>query len=158
MPPTGISIMRPKKIIIHSILQYQQHRQALWSFLLTHIDADVDHLIKLRVDFPQAALDTETDKLWIILRQWVTKNGSFMYQNLELNGKTITSTISFPKYLFRFQNFVDNFRSHPSPTDLECTDTLLAGKNSRWYSYIWHKYYGNTAVKPTYANLKADLL
>jgi len=54
----------------HSALkQYQQHRQSLWSFLLTHIDADVYHLIKLHVDYPQAALDTDTDKLWIILRQ-----------------------------------------------------------------------------------------
>jgi len=44
------------------------------------------------------------------------------------------------------------------PTDLECTGTLLAGINSRWYSYIRHKYYGTTAVKPTHANLKAELL
>ena len=44
-----------------ALLQYQQHRQALWSFLLTHIDDDVDHLIKLHVDYPQAALDTDTD-------------------------------------------------------------------------------------------------
>ena len=30
--------------------------------------------------------------------------------------------------------------------------------NSRRYSYIWHKYYGTTAIKSTYANLKAELL
>ena len=60
-------------------LQYQQHRQAMWSFLLTtHIDVDVDHLIKLHVDYPQAALDT--DKLWVILRQSATQHGSLMYQ------------------------------------------------------------------------------
>ena len=104
-----------------SILQYRQHRQALWSFLLTHIDSDVDHLIKLHVDYPQAALDIDTDKLWIILRQSVTQNGSFnvseikiewanyKQSNYDLQGN-ITSTIPLPKYLFRFQNFVDNFR------------------------------------------------
>jgi len=33
------------------------------------------------------------------------------------------------------------------------------GINSRRYSYIWHKYnYGTTAMKRTYANLKAKLL
>ena len=37
-----------------ALLQYQQHRQSLWSFLLTHIDADVDHLIKLHLDYHQA--------------------------------------------------------------------------------------------------------
>ena len=68
--------------------------------------------------------------------------------------------VMFPlvKYLFRFQNFVDNFRGHPSrPTDLECTETLLAGINSRRCTYIWHKYCGTTATKPTNANLKAEL-
>jgi len=43
--------------------------------LLTHI-ADVDHLIKLHVDYPQATLDIEPDKLWIILRQTDTQYGS----------------------------------------------------------------------------------
>ena len=47
-----------------SLLEYQQ---ALWSFLLTHIDADVDHLIKLLVDNPQTSLNMDTDKLWIII-------------------------------------------------------------------------------------------
>ena len=50
--------------VYHSALpQYQQHRQSLWSFLLIHIDADVDHLINLHLDYPQAALDTGTVKL-----------------------------------------------------------------------------------------------
>ena len=44
-----------------ALLQYQQHRQSLWSFLLTHIDANVDHLIQLYLDYPQEALDTDTD-------------------------------------------------------------------------------------------------
>ena len=42
----------------YSSVQRYQHRQALWSFLLTHIDADVDHLIKLHVDIPK--------KLWTL--------------------------------------------------------------------------------------------
>jgi len=153
-----------------ALLQYQKHRQSLWSFLLTHIDADVDHLIKLHLDYPQAALDIDTDKLWIILRQSVTQHGSFNVSEIKIewaNYKQSTydlqgnvmSTIPLAKYLFRFQNFVDNFRGHPNrPTDLECTETLLAGINSRRYTYIWHKYYGTTAIKPTYANLKAELL
>jgi len=71
----------------------------------------------------------------------------------------ILSTIPLAKYLFRFQNVVYNFRGHQNrPTDLECTENLLAGINSRRYTYIWHKYYGTTATKPTYANLKAELL
>ena len=41
----------------------------------THIDANVDHLIKLHVDYPQAALDIDTNKLWIILRHSVTQQG-----------------------------------------------------------------------------------
>jgi len=44
-----------------SLQQYQQHRQALWSFLLTHIDAD--HMIKRHIDYPQAVLGIDTDKL-----------------------------------------------------------------------------------------------
>jgi len=55
----------------------------MWSFLLTtHIDADVDHLIKLHVDYPQAALDT--DKLWVILRQSVTQHGSFIVSEIQI--------------------------------------------------------------------------
>jgi len=38
--------------------------------MLTHIDADVDHIIKLHVDYPQDALDIDTDKLWMILRSY----------------------------------------------------------------------------------------
>jgi len=69
------------------------------------------------------------------------------------------STIPLAKYLFRFQNFVDNRRGHPNrPTDLECAETLLAGINSRRYTCIWHKYYVTTAIKPIYANLKVKLL
>ena len=117
-----------------SLQQYQRHRQALQSFLLTHIDVDVDHLIKLHVDYPQATLDIDTDKSWIILPESVTQHGSFnvleikiewenyKQSNYDLQGN-ITSTIPLPKYLFRFQNFVDDFRGHPNrPT--ECTETL----------------------------------
>ena len=79
----------------------------MWSSLLTRIDSDVCHLIKLHVDYPQAALDIDTDKLWIILRQSVTQNGSFnvseikiewenyKQSNYDLQGN-ITSTIPLP--------------------------------------------------------------
>jgi len=84
--------------------------------------------------------------------------GNYKQSNYDLQGN-ITSTIPLPKYLSRFQNFVDDFRGHPSrSSDLECIETLLAGINTRRYSYIRHKYYGNTAVKPTYSNLKAESL
>ena len=50
------------------------------------------------------------------------------------------------------------FEDIPSrPTDLECTETLLAGINSRSYIYIWHKYYGTATNKPTGANLKTKI-
>ena len=65
-----------------SFLQYQQHRQAFWSFLLTHIDAHVDHFIKLY--YPQADFDIDTDKLWIVLRQSVTQNGSFNVSEIKI--------------------------------------------------------------------------
>ena len=45
---------KDKEDYYYSILQYRQHRQLLWSFLLTYIDSDVDHFIKLHVDYPQA--------------------------------------------------------------------------------------------------------
>ena len=63
---------KAKEDYYSSLLQCRQHRQALWSFLLTHIDADINHLIKLHVDYPHVALDIDTDKMWIILRQSVT--------------------------------------------------------------------------------------
>ena len=112
------------------------------------------------MDYPQAALDIDTDKLWIILRQSVTQHSSFNVSEIrieweiykqstyDLQGNVI-STIPLAKYLFHFQNFVDNFRGHLNrPTDLECTETLLAGINSRRYTYIWHKYIysGSTAT------------
>ena len=34
--------------------RYQYDRQSLWSYLLTHIDSDVDHLIKLHPDYAEA--------------------------------------------------------------------------------------------------------
>jgi len=60
----------------------------------------------------------------------------------------VLSTISLDKYLFRFQNNVDNFRGHHlKPTDIEFTETLLSGINARKYSYIWHKYNRSTFPK-----------
>ena len=60
---------------------------------------------------------------------------------------------------FRFQNFVDNFRGHPSrQTDLECMETDFADINSGRISYIWRKYYDTASIKPTLAYLKAELL
>ena len=99
-----------------AFLQYQQHRQSLSSFLLTHIDADVDHLIKLHLDYPQAALDTE--KLWIILRQSLTQHGSFNVSEIKIEWENykrstddlqgnVISTIPLAKYLFRFQYSVE---------------------------------------------------
>ena len=57
--------------------QYQQHWQKFRSFLLTHIDSDINHLIKFHIDYPKAALEIDNDKFWIILRQSVTQHGSF---------------------------------------------------------------------------------
>ena len=150
--------------------RYQHDKQALWSYLLTHIDSDVDHLIKLHPDYAEAAENWDTNKLWIILRQSVNQHGTFNASEIKIEWANykqstfdtqgnILSTIPLAKYLFRFQNYVDNFRGHLlKPTDLECTETLLAGINPRRYSYVWHKYYGSTSPKPTYSHLKAELL
>jgi hypothetical protein len=106
-----------------SLQQYRQYRQALWSFLLTYIDVDIDHLIKFHVDYPQTALDT--DKLWIILRQSGAQHGLFNVSEIKIEWANykqstydlqgnILSIIPLTKCLFRFQNFVDNFRGHPN--------------------------------------------
>ena len=78
MPPTG---QRRLSFFASTISTTQQ---ASLPFLLSHIDADVDHPIKLHVDYPQAALDIDTDKLWIILRQSVTQNGSFNVSEIKI--------------------------------------------------------------------------
>ena len=74
--------------------------------------------------------------LTIILRQSVTQHGSIIVSEIKIEWENykkstydlqgnVISTIPLAKYLFRFQNFVDNFRGHPNrPTDLECTETL----------------------------------
>jgi len=92
------------------------------------------------VDYPQATEDT--DELWIILRQSVTQHDSFYVSEINLEWANYkqssydlqgnnTSKIPLAKNLFHFQNFVNNFRGHSSrPTDLECTETQLAGINS----------------------------
>ena len=114
----------------------------------------------------------DTNKLWIILRQSVNQYGTFNASEIKIEWDNykqstfdtqgnILSTIPLAKYLFRFQNYdvVYNFRGHPlKPTDLECTETLLAGINARRYSYVWHKYYGSTSPKPTFSHLKVELL
>ena len=72
------------------------------------------------------------------MRQSVTQHGSFNVSEIKIEWANykqsysdlrgnVTTSIPLPKYLFAFQNFVDNFRGHPSrPTDLECAETLLA--------------------------------
>ena len=149
--------------------KYQAQRQSLWSFLTTHLDDDVDNLVKVHPDYEQASRDFDTDLLWIILRQCATVHGSFQHaqiRNQWANFKqstydpdgTVLSTMPLSKFILRFQGYVDQMKGHPSkPTDLECTDTLLNGINCARYSIVWHKYYGPGVPKPTYANLKAEL-
>jgi hypothetical protein len=133
--------------------KFANDKATLWSHLLTHIDMDVDHLIKLHPNYEQAVTTCNTDKLWVILRQSVTQLGTFNASEIKIEWANykqsmvdstgnIISTIPLAKYLARFQGYVDNFRGHPQkPSDEECVETLLAGINSRRYSYIWHKYY-----------------
>ena len=106
-----------------SLQQCQQHRQALWSFLLTHVDADVDHLIKLHVDYPQASLDIETNQLWIILQQSVTQMDLLMYQKLKLNGQTINNLIMIYRemshQLFPCPNISFDFKTSSTPSKLQ---------------------------------------
>jgi len=70
-------------------------------------------------------------------------------------------TIPLPKYIFRFQKSISSTTSEAIQSDLLILNAfrLFTGINSRRYSYIRHKYFGTTtAIKPTYANLKAELL
>jgi hypothetical protein len=64
--------------------KYQHDKQALWSYLLTHIDSDVDHLIKLHPDYAEAAENWDTNKLWIILRQSVNQHGTFNASEIKI--------------------------------------------------------------------------
>jgi len=112
--------------------------------LLTRIDSDVDHLIKIHREYVEAADNLDTNKFWVILRQSANQHGAFNASKIKIDVLStfdsqgnVLSTIPLAKYLFRFQNYVDNFRGHPlKPTDLECTETLLAGINARRYSYV----------------------
>ena len=55
---------------------YQHDKQALWSYLLTHIDSDVDYLIKLHPEYAEASDNLDTNKLWIIFRQSFNQHGT----------------------------------------------------------------------------------
>ena len=86
--PTGLYIIRPKKIIILPCNNINSN-----NLLLTHIDADVDHLINLHVD--------QTQAVWILILincglscdNRSHKMDPLMYQKLKLNGKTINNLI-----------------------------------------------------------------
>ena len=105
--------------------RYLRDKQALWSYLMTHIDSDVDHLIKLHPDYVQAAQNLDSNVLWNIFRQSVNQNGIFTITEKKIEwanykqstydqqGNTIT-TLPLAKYLYRFQNYVDTFRGDPA--------------------------------------------
>ena len=149
--------------------KHQSQRQSLWSFLTTHLDDEVDNLVKVHALYEQASATFDTDLLWIILRQCATVHGTFQHaqiRNQWANFKQSTynsegnvlSNMPLSKYILRFQGYVDQMKGHPTkPTEVECTDTLLSGINCSRYSIVWHKYSGPNSPKPSYANLKAEL-
>ena len=149
--------------------KHQSQRQSLWSFLTTHLDDEVDNLVKVHALYEQASATFDTDLLWIILRQCATVHGTFQHaqiRNQWANFKQSTydsegnvlSTMPLSKFILRFQGYVDQMKGHPTkPTEVECTDTLLSGINCSRYSIVWHKYSGPNSPKPSYANLKAEL-
>jgi len=123
-------------------------------------ELSTEHNPCLKMCPKQKVTNHETNQQWnyvptrTIVSLWVLKEPitSLFFQG------NILSTIPLAKYLFRFQNYVDNFRGHPiKPTNLICTETLLAAINAWRYSYVWHMYYGSTSPKPSYSHLKVDL-
>ena len=64
--------------------RYQHDKQALRSYLLTHIDSDVDHLIKLHPEYAEASDDSDTNKLWIILRESINQHGTFNASEIKI--------------------------------------------------------------------------
>ena len=99
--------------------QRNQHdKLALWSYLLTHIDSDVDHLIELHPEYAEASDNLDTNKLWIILRQSVNQHGTFKASEIKIevwaNYKqstfdaqgNILSTIPWPNIFFDFKTML----------------------------------------------------
>ena len=122
--------------------QYLHHKQALWTFLLTHIDSDVDYLIKLLSIIPNPWISTQIscglssdnpshNMNRLILQKLKLKFNWQIYKQsaCDLQGN-VTSTI--PLYLFRFQK---RFRQFPRTSKSfywsRVSWTLLAGINSR---------------------------
>jgi hypothetical protein len=56
--------------------QFQSQRQSLWSYFMTHIDAEVDNEIKVHQSYAVAHQAFDTSTLWIILRQAALTHGS----------------------------------------------------------------------------------
>ena len=49
----------------------------MWLYSLTHVDYDVDYLIKLHPDYAEATDSLDTNKLWILLRQSLNQHATF---------------------------------------------------------------------------------
>jgi hypothetical protein len=94
--------------------RYQHDKKALWSYLLTHIDSDFYHLIKLHPEYIEAADNLDTNKLWIMLRQSVNQHGTFNASEIKIecaNYKqsifdaqgNILSTVRYGIYPWRYK-------------------------------------------------------
>ena len=62
----------------------RNNASAWWSNLLTHIDSDVDLLIKLHPEYAEAAENLDTNKLWIILQQSDNQHGTFNASEIKI--------------------------------------------------------------------------
>ena len=84
MPLIGLSINKEKEEFYVAQRRYQHDKQSLWSYLLTHIDSDVDHHIKLHPEYAEAAENLDKNKLWIILRQRFNLHGTFNASEIKI--------------------------------------------------------------------------
>ena len=81
---------------------------------MTHIDLDVDHIIKLHTDYLQAAQNLDSNVSLNIFRQSVNQNGMFTITEKKIKwtnykqstydrqGNTLT-TVPLAKYMYRFK-------------------------------------------------------
>ena len=64
MPLIGLFIIKPE---MNTMFLNNAISMISQSYLLTHTDSDVDHLIKLHPEYAEAVDNRDTNKLWISL-------------------------------------------------------------------------------------------
>ena len=79
--------------------RYQHDKQALWSYLLTQIDSDVDHLIKLHPDYAEAKIGIQIN-YGLYYGKVSINMAHLMHQKSKLNGLITSNLHSILKEIF----------------------------------------------------------